>query len=118
MEAQDMVVADDDISSAHTQEPWVLDEAEMTIAASEGKRPICRVFSNGTGREHEDLANARLIAAAPKLLQRLKSVNEDLEGAKELMLLGGASDSWMFTEDGWDALIGGTERLVKEVEDS
>lgn len=55
--------------------------------------------------EWVDEKTAHLIAAAPTMLSRLKSLLEDLKAAKELMLSHCEADSWMATAAGWDALI-------------
>lgn len=60
--------------SAHTPKPWHIEEQWHGIAIKAGKRTVARTspWSN-----QEEWANARLIAAAPELLEsieQLKSV--------------------------------------------
>jgi hypothetical protein len=93
---------------AHTPPPWTVEH----WLDSNGW-PIYQLAEvHETPAQAE--ANAHLITAAPKMLVRLESLLEDLEGAKELMLSHMESDSWMVTEDGWDALIKPTRALITE----
>lgn len=54
---------------SHTPGPWTYNQGAGTVSAFEGptRRVICR---------YVDLANARLIAAAPELYEALKFVQE------------------------------------------
>lgn len=79
-----------------------------------GRTSIATIERRATADEWE--ANARLIRAAPELLRELASLLEELDGAKELILSQCESDSWMVTEDGWDALIGPRRKLIESIE--
>jgi hypothetical protein len=63
---------------AHTPGPWGIgdydDGHECVIEASESKRMICECYEDGEEHTDEDRANARLIAAAPDLLDACKEV--------------------------------------------
>ena len=55
--------------SKHTQGPWTIDEDGDVIA---GDKLICVVTGADKDNDEERPANARLIAAAPKLLEALR----------------------------------------------
>jgi hypothetical protein len=60
----------------HTQGPWQLDKhvnGEVFIYPKNGRHPICKV-----NKDYE--ANARLIAAAPELLEALTSGEDIISG--------------------------------------
>lgn len=73
--------------SRHTPGPWMWDESWGAIMAnhSGGSRLVCPMWTGsdrrGLGRqvEDEDMANARLIEAAPELLAACKMVVEYYE---------------------------------------
>lgn len=74
----------------HTQEPWYYEGLEMTIENYMGKpvpyaiknskenahpnKNVVAVVDTGAFSQNENLANARLIAAAPELLAALKEL--------------------------------------------
>ena len=68
--------------SKHTPGPWTTDEADhdepyQDIRIQAGKRGICRVWIDDApvhDYNAEQRANARLIAAAPDLLEALKAL--------------------------------------------
>lgn len=66
--------------SKHTPGPWVplfiRDEQKISICNPETKEFVCRIKNEVSGRPigEDDKANARLIAAAPELLESLKEV--------------------------------------------
>ena len=67
--------------SKHTQGPWaaIFGHDFITIVAADNKPPVvCRIKNEVTPQEltGEDRANARLIAAAPDLLEALEKVME------------------------------------------
>lgn len=122
------------ISPAHTAGPWFLDEVEMTITADDSRRPICSVhFSDGNGHERQDLANGRLIAAAPMLLLKLRQYSNDCdtriailkEEAEELGFdVEREDDDWRDSDcrdileqiHHWKATKDGVEALLGEIE--
>ena len=55
----------------HTAGDWVLAEGNGTIYSADYTKTIVRVY--GAGATEEEVANARLIAAAPKLVAALKA---------------------------------------------
>jgi len=61
-------------------------------------------------------ANALLIVNAPKMLQRLKDLVEELKEAKRMIVADNYTDSWIVTEEGWDSIINETEAVINEVE--
>ena len=63
------------MKTKHTPGPWKEDGFKITD--SKGKL-ICRVDSEG-GSDAFDMANARLIAAAPELLEGLKALADIAE---------------------------------------
>lgn len=110
-------------SPTHTRGPWrVCISTNKDVYGSQEHFAVQQHPETGTGVIVADIetgfgkkvskANADLIAAAPEMLQRLRELVEDLEGAKQLMLEGGENDSWMRTADGWDCLIDGTNKLI------
>lgn len=64
----------------HTPGPWQLDSVVTTIKAGDrivaNTEPLQAVFGTGLREctEEEKVANARLIAAAPEMLETLKQV--------------------------------------------
>ena len=70
--------------SKHTPGPWRRGAITQTITAQNGKRLVADCRGNGSqhpATEDECEANARLIAAAPELLDMVKWAME-LRGAK------------------------------------
>ena len=67
--------------SEHTPGPWVVDPANPNLVARDGDvyEYICEVapsaFSDSTHSYDQECANARLIAAAPELLEALRKVS-------------------------------------------
>jgi hypothetical protein len=61
---------------AHTPGPWQVNYRRITPvnARQDGSDDICHVY----GDDEVDMANARLIAASPELLEALKRIREDL----------------------------------------
>lgn len=53
----------------HTSGPWEVKEALSNFRIYAGSEQICETYLRG----EDDKANARLIAAAPKMLEALKS---------------------------------------------
>jgi hypothetical protein len=72
----------------HTPGPWQIDKFIGEFVVSSGDtssdpnaREICECYQDGERQDKTDLANARLIAAAPDLLTTLKfglSITNDL----------------------------------------
>lgn len=63
----------------HTPGPWkVSDTIALQIESAVTKREICDWYVNER-TEQEDLANARLIAAAPEMLEALKLAYKSME---------------------------------------
>lgn len=59
--------------SKHTPGPWDLDEGDLsTVYELETSDPLAEVFSDKSAEEN--VANARLIAAAPELLEALEAL--------------------------------------------
>lgn len=106
--------------SAATKAPWHIFGDYLWINGADGKTQVCDLDTDYNKDEmlpyDERQANALLIVNAPKMLQRLKDLVEELKAAKELMLDGTYDDSWMTTEDGWDSMINETEAVIKEAE--
>lgn len=59
----------------HTKGPWFINESEVCAELKEGIITIAEIARTGAGftRKEED-ANAKLIAAAPELLEALKEM--------------------------------------------
>lgn len=76
----------------HTPGPWATDEADHTepyqdITIRAGRRSICRVWIDDApvhDYNNEQRVNARLIAAAPELLEALKRLTTAIDHATEL----------------------------------
>lgn len=67
-----------DMHSKHTPGPWDVDEGDKsTIYELDAANPIAEVFSDRSAEENE--ANARLIAAAPELLDALTALLDEAE---------------------------------------
>lgn len=64
--------------SGHTPKPWHIEEQWHGIAIKAGKRTVARTspWSN-----QEEWANARLMAAAPELLDALEAFNDWFDAA-------------------------------------
>lgn len=56
----------------HTPGPWIVDEP--VIMSEDNGYTICRI-GDGETEEFQDVPNARLIAAAPELLEALKELS-------------------------------------------
>lgn len=80
--------------SKHTPGKWVVAhrgfEGKPTVVAHRAGRP-CTIALLESGKREEDAANARLIAAAPELLDTLKRAAIDL--TKKLEERGELADS-------------------------
>ena len=63
--------------SKYTPPPWDLDVEELFII-KEGKLDIASVCTDSGIDRETALANARLIAAAPELLEALHNLNEEV----------------------------------------
>jgi hypothetical protein len=68
--------------SEHTPGPWLIEESsnedEFANVFGPNDRPVAGIYIENDGSEtpsEEDTANARLIAAAPEMLQALKDVS-------------------------------------------
>ena len=78
--------------SKHTPGPWAPDYAEhdcphQDVKIKAGKRGVCRVWMDNAPVEdynREQRANARLIAAAPELLEALEGLLAKFEDLEEL----------------------------------
>lgn len=63
------------MSGEHTPGPWVVDPISAWVALPDRDAPICAMlWPTELRSEHETMANARLIAAAPELLQALENM--------------------------------------------
>jgi len=62
--------------NTHTPAPWQYDETTYSVWANEGDKKIVRLIP----LDDEERANARLIAAAPELLEALKIAKCYMEG--------------------------------------
>lgn len=61
---------------AHTPGPWHLDGAVIRGTRADGKeRPIAEIYRRVGGVDHEAIANANLILAAPDLLRALQRLS-------------------------------------------
>jgi hypothetical protein len=71
-------------SPAHTPAPWIIQGCYLWISGDDGETQICDLdtdYQKDYGRkltEKERAANARLIAAAPKLLSALKGLSDSI----------------------------------------
>lgn len=62
---------------SHTPGPWIADQPFEGHVANASGRLVCSAMGHYDGEEHtrkENVANARLIAAAPELLAALKAI--------------------------------------------
>ena len=69
--------------SEHTPGPWAVNPFRTTVDAcdDEGPLPICKLLWPTNRRsEDETEANARLIAAAPELLEALQELMDEQNG--------------------------------------
>jgi len=69
------------MKTQHTAGPWIIQEHKdknFGIDLTEGKKGkvICNVTSHYIAEHQEAQANARLIAAAPELLEELQHISE------------------------------------------
>ena len=86
----------------HTPAPWTVNPKAKTNIRH-GNLTIANCSSTHDGsREEEEIANAKLIAAAPELLEALI---ECLEGVKEL------NGEY---QDGWDDVIEKASLIIKK----
>lgn len=72
----------------HTPGPWALNSAGQVVLASDGTRIIANPYK-GNSEPHD--ANARLIAAAPMLLQFVEKCNAGKYGVEDDMLKDSAA---------------------------
>lgn len=67
------------MSQSHTKGPWVIDGAEDGIFAKDDLK-VCSMYRGGILQaDGEQEANARLIAAAPDLLEALKALADRVD---------------------------------------
>lgn len=72
------------MSTQHTPGPWVVNLIQLNqIATADAKLEIAR--ATVLRDQHKTIANARLIAAAPDLLEALKACNQALIEAADFM---------------------------------
>jgi len=60
------------VMSKHTPGPWVSKPATCGVFAADGNREVARTIWRGPNDDQEHIANNRLIAAAPDLLDALE----------------------------------------------
>ena len=74
------------MKTEHTPGPWVINESKniIFIPTSFGNDIVCTITNGGHIKEVSD-ANARLIAAAPEMLEALKEAKLYIDGI-ELVL--------------------------------
>ncbi len=81
-------------ATAHTPGPWTAQRC--SIRAADGKVvAICNGWVNGAGNDATPFANARLIAAAPELLEaceRMKAAIDDMLADEELQVTSDVGD--------------------------
>ena len=65
------------MKAQHTPGPWVVDGKEVFSTVG-GRRRIAQVWNFDVGQATSD-ANARLISAAPEILQALQELLEDAD---------------------------------------
>lgn len=81
------------MKSKHTPGPWLMVEAEIIgrdylaimqskLKEKEGPYPLICEITNMIHKTEEDVSNARLIAAAPDMLEALEEVIKSLETGK------------------------------------
>lgn len=75
--------------SAHTTGPWIVTGKQTIRSDSDGDFLV----ANANWRNGE--ANARLIAAAPELLEALRGLYEDQMDYLRINHLGGENNHWM-----------------------
>ena len=80
--------------------------SRIDVSSRESSLWICNVQNNGYIAEDEGLANAKLISAAPELLNRLNS----------LVLSVKAHPNYIFGEEGdeWHDIVGLAEEAIKK----
>jgi hypothetical protein len=81
------------MSAQHTPGPWTSYTGTNSIWA-DGKRAICIVTGARNHEDQERDANARLIAAAPDLLEALNGVLPYMEAAETEGLVGDEGCHW------------------------
>lgn len=75
------------MTTTHTQGEWQVESTEINDLIFSGKQKIAATYSGTVGRETAK-ANAKLIAAAPRMLEALLSVNKyfvDLQNERTLI---------------------------------
>lgn len=101
----------------HTPGPWqVGDEgpAIITIEATDGRAACVLAEMSPSGDlDSEDFANARLIAAAPELLEACKAQHEAID--RLLAQIIGLDQTFLPTRSGqpWQAMIQGNAAIAK-----
>ena len=105
-------------NAKHTPGPWETPAGQIvadTVWARDGQLEICALYGNGRDGETVD-ADARLIAAAPKMLADLRQAEARarVNAATHRELAGAMGDSaahkalageWQFFADAWAATI-------------
>lgn len=94
-------------SPAHAPGPWFVDRQSPYSALCIKPYPG-RIVCDIQGTDAESEANARLIAAAPKMLERLKLAVKDARDA--------ISGAWKPTTDGGQSIIQGIQSVIDEAE--
>jgi len=86
----------------HTPGPWCFDQDDYQVSCISDQKEVAGIWYTDRPRA-ERLANAKLIASAPTLLQ---SLIECLEGVKEL------NGEY---QDGWDDVIERAEQVIQRL---
>lgn len=73
--------------SSHTPGPWTAGSKTVRAPETEDRLPLDVRLFGGNANDHR--ANARLIAAAPELLQALQLLHDDIAEYARLNNLGG-----------------------------
>jgi hypothetical protein len=101
----------------HTPGPWLISPYttgldEIIIEEKAGNNRICVVTGDAGEAEgqEESKANARLIAAAPELLEMLKRVRQGYRNLREFKLVSAS------TEDSLEVYIAEMDRLIAKAE--
>ena len=81
----------------HTPGPWSVSDYSKYHVVMPNGRLLCSTgvgVSGGHPDRKEDYANARLISAAPDLLEALKGLLADIEEYQSINKLGGENNHW------------------------
>lgn len=78
----------------HTAGPWAISGRTSTCIRTADQEQRIAYMETADNTIETCVANARLIAAAPELLEALKGILSDIEEYQEINKLGGKDNHW------------------------